>query len=198
LYLAAIALGVGSAWLALRGAMSFGQSAGPWAFSTSTGSTDADLYTRARVALGGLLALNRDETMYYLATTDSAGRALRSRCTYRVSGVPPKARWWSVTAYADDFFLFPHPSRRYSLNGATASLDGQGRFTLVSAPAEPGGSGGLGASAGSGGASGAAHWLPTPGDRGLMFTLRVYNPDSGLIAAPASLEPPLIERLGDC
>jgi hypothetical protein len=31
-----------------------------------------------------------------------------------------------------------------------------------------------------------------------MFTLRVYNPEAALAAAPASLDPPRIERLGDC
>jgi hypothetical protein len=182
--LLALALGLASAWGVLRSAANFGEAAGPWRVSLLAGSRDADLYTRARVAIGGLLALNRSETMYYLAHTDSAGAPLRSRCTYRVTGVPPAARWWSVTAYAEDFFLFPNEARRYSLNGSTAVLDGQGRFSFVSAP-EPF-------------VEGTVPWLPTPGDRGLMFTLRVYNPAPGLAAAPASLDPPRIEAMGAC
>jgi len=31
-----------------------------------------------------------------------------------------------------------------------------------------------------------------------MFTLRVYNPDGALQAAPASLDAPRIERLAGC
>lgn len=182
--LAAVALGLGSAWWALRGVGHFGVAAGPWRASLLAGSADADPYTRARVAIGGLLALNRGETMYYVAATDSQGRPLRSRCSYRVSGPPPPGRWWSVTAYADDFFLFADDQRRYSLNGAAAVLDAQGRFTLVSGPRAPGASG--------------VPWLPTPGDRGLLFTLRVYNPAPALQAEPAGLQPPAIERLGDC
>ena len=181
---AGVALGLGSAWWALRGVGHFGVAAGPWRASLLAGSADADAYTRARVALGGLLALNRDETMYYVAATDSDGRALRSRCSYRVSGLPPPGRWWSVTAYADDFFLFADSQRRYSLNGANAALDAQGRFALVSGPQAPTGA--------------TEPWLPTPGDRGLLFTLRVYNPAAGLQARPDSLQAPRIERLGDC
>ena len=187
--LLAVAAGLGSAWAVLKSSAAFGERAGPWRVSTLAGSADADLYTRARVALGGLLALNRQETMYYVADTDSSGAALRSRCTYRVSGTPPAARWWSVTAYAEDFFLFPVDSKRYSVNGSTAALDTQGRYTFISAPQRP-------ADVVPGGAE--RPWLPTPGDRGLMFTLRVYNPAPTLAAAPALLEPPRIERLGAC
>jgi hypothetical protein len=179
-----VALGLGTAWWSVRGLAQSGVDAGPWRASLLAGSADADAYTRARVAVGGLLALNRDETLYYVAATDSQGRPLRSRCAYRVSGLPPPGRWWSVTAYADDFFLFPDAQQRYSLNGASAKLDGQGRFALVSAPQAPAGSG--------------DPWLPTPGDRGLLFTLRVYNPAASLQADPASLVPPRIQRLGAC
>lgn len=184
--LIAIALGLGSAWAVLRSNSQFGVAAGPWRVSTLAGSPEADLHTRARVALGGLLALNREETMYYVAFTDSAGQPLRSRCAYRVSGKPPPARWWSVTAYAEDFFLFDNAQRRYSVNAQAAPLDAEGRFAFVSGPgaATP--------------VPAVLPWLPTPGERGLMFTLRVYNPDAALVAAPGSLAPPLIDRLGDC
>jgi hypothetical protein len=182
--LAGVVLGVASAWWQIRPAAGFGQGAGPWRVSLLAGSADADATTRARVAIGGLLALNRAETMYYVARTDSAGQRLRSRCRYRIEGVPPAARWWSVTAYAEDYFLFADDAGRYGINGSTAGLDAQGRFRVHTgprAPAEPG-----------------AAWLPTPGDRGLLLTLRVYNPASTLQAAPASLVPPTITLEGGC
>lgn len=186
LYALAVALGLGSAWLALRGGAGLGESVGPWQVNTLTGSTQADLYTRARVAVGGLLALSRSETMYYVARTDSSGQPLRSRCRYRIQGMPPPARWWSVTAYAEDFFLFPARQARYSLNAHAAVPDAQGRFTLLSTPEEP---------------APGEHphaWLHTPGDRGLMFTLRLYHPHDEVSRAPARLEAPVITRLGDC
>jgi hypothetical protein len=197
--LLAVALGLGSAWAVLRGGSNFGAAAGPWRVSTLAGSPEADLYTRARVALGGLLALNREETMYYVAFHDSAGRPLRSRCTYRVSGRPPPARWWSVTAYAEDFFLFSNEARRYSVNGSTAALDAQGRFSFVSGPERPVVLQAINTPGSEGTPPSGATWLPTPGDRGLLFTLRVYNPDPALVAAPGALrDAPTIERLGDC
>jgi hypothetical protein len=184
LYLGAVALGLGSAWWVLtqRTWSDSVVKVGAWTGSTLTGSPDADMYTRARVAIGGLLALGRSETMYYLATSDDSGRALRSRCTYRVEGVPPSTRWWSVTAYADDFFLFDAPNQQFSLNSTTAKLDAQGKFVLSTGPAAQAG----------------IHWLPTPGDRGLVLTLRLYNPSPDLQAAPSKLIPPSISPVGAC
>lgn len=193
---AAVAGGAGSAaWLASRASLEW--RAGPWATTTLAGSPDADPWTRARVALAALLALNRSETMYYLAHTDSQGRALRSRCRYRVEGVPPPARWWSVTAYSEDHFLFDHPSRRYSVNSRTAGLDDKGRFALVTGPDEPPGAAGT-AQPGTAAATAGPTWLPTPGDRGLVLALRVYNPEERLSAEPLRLDPPRITRLGEC
>ena len=184
LYLGAVALGLGSAWWELRHTTWSGNlvKVGPWTSSTLAGSTDADMYTRARVALEGLLALGRDETMYYVARHDDAGRPLRSDCSYRVEGLPPQARWWSITAYADDLFLFDAPNRQYSLNSGTARLDASGRFALMTGP----------------NAIEGLHWLPTPGQRGLVLTLRLYNPAPDLQAAPARLQPPSIKAIGAC
>lgn len=196
---AGVLLGLATAWLSLKNASAFGATSGAWRVSLLAGSAEADLYTRARVAVGGLLALNREETMYYVAERDSAGRPLRSRCSYRIGGTPPRARWWSLTAYADDYFLFEDAQARYSINGATARLDAQGRFVVVTGPAAPTGHDAPAAGAASGAsASAAMAWLPTPGDRGLVLTLRVYNPDAALQAAPGSLDPPHIERVGAC
>jgi hypothetical protein len=183
--LAGVALGLASAWLALKNPLAApSQTAGAWRTSVLAGSAEADLYTRARIAIGALLALSREETLYYIADHDDAGTPLRSACSYRVEGLPPAARWWSITAYADDYFLFPNPARRYSLNGGTARLDSAGRFALRTGPtpdpADP------------------THWLPTPGERGVLLTLRLYNPDPALAAAPGALMPPRIRRVGDC
>jgi hypothetical protein len=184
LYLGAVALGLGSAWWVLRKTdwTATAVKVGPWASSTLVGSTDADMYTRARVALEGLLALGRDETMYYVARHDDAGRPLRSDCSYRVEGLPPQARWWSITAYADDLFLFDAPNRQYSLNSGTARLDASGRFALITGPKAIEG----------------LHWLPMPGQRGLVLTLRLYNPAPVLQTAPARLQPPSIKAIGAC
>ncbi len=176
-------LGLGLTWLSVKTLAPTTLAVGPWQLSLLAGSRDADPYTRARVALGGLLALNRSETMYYLAFEDSAGQALRARCQYRITGAPPPARWWSLTAYADDHFLFADPQHRYSVNGAQAVLDAQGRFDIRTGP----------------GQAGAERVdLGTPGQGGMVLALRVYNPEPALQAAPQGLQAPRIERQGDC
>jgi len=184
LYLSAVAVGLGSAWWVLKKApwMSSTIAVGSWTTNLRAGSPDADMYTRAFIALNALLALGRDETMYFIATKDSNDRPLRAQCSYRVEGVPPKARWWSVTAYADDLFLFDAPNKHYSLNGTTAVLDAQGKFAMTVGPKQ----------------MGDAFWLPTIGSGGVLLTLRLYNPEPVLQAAPASLVPPVITAVGDC
>ncbi|MGB5092394.1 MAG: DUF1214 domain-containing protein, partial [Parvibaculum sp.] len=111
----ALLLGTGSAYLALQDAQARGGiHSGPWATSTRFGSPEADMYTRARVALFGLLALDKKETMYFIANTDSNGEKLSGSCTYRVQGHDLAARWWSITAYASDSFLIPNEAHVFS------------------------------------------------------------------------------------
>ena len=178
LVLLAIAAGLGSAWWAIKHAPASAQTtiqAGVWKGNTLTGSRGADDINRARVAISGLLALDRSETIYFAAHTDSQLRPLRSRCTYKISGTAPAARWWSITAYADDHFLFDAVNRKFSFSG-------DGAFSFSTGPHDIAG----------------MQWLPTPGDRGLELILRLYQPDAALQAAPASLRPPVIEQIGAC
>ena len=184
LYLGAVALGLGSAvWVVKKAPwLNTTVQVGSWKGNMLAGNPDADLYTRAAIAVNALLALNREETMYFVAAQDEAGKPLRSSCTYRVEGVPPQARWWSITAYADDMFLFDAPNGHYSLNGTTAKLDTKGQFSFTTGPKDPGDT----------------FWLPTPGQRGMVLTLRLYNPASALQASPASMVAPSIKPVGDC
>ncbi len=178
LLLAAIAIGLGSAWWSVKKAPASAHTtiqAGVWQGSILTGSIDADMFTRARVALTGLLALDRSETIYFVARTDNQLRPLRSRCTYKVSGSAPAARWWSITAYADDHFLFDAANRKFSFTSDS-------EFSFTTGPQETAG----------------MQWLPTPGDRGIELILRLYQPDATLQAAPASLRAPDIELVGAC
>jgi hypothetical protein len=200
-----VVLGVGTAWWAIRngGAAQSLVKVGPWETSLLAGSPNADSYTRARVAVVGLLALGRDETIYYVARTDSTGQALRSQCQYRIDGLAPPARWWSLTAYADDHFLFEAPQDRFSLNGATAQLDQRGEFHVLTGPTKPAGGDSSPTdqvipSASAHPSNAALAWLPTPGDRGLELTLRLYHPLPALQQDPRGLIAPTIKRVGSC
>ena len=184
LYLGAVVLGLGSAWWVLKKAPWLNPSVEvcAWRANMHAGSQDAGLYTRATIAVHALLALGRDETMYFVANRDDAGHALRAQCNYRITGVPPQARWWSITAYAQDLFLFDAPNGHYSLNGSTAILDAAGTFALSTGPVE----------------QADTYWLPTSGTGALVLTLRLYNPAPALQAAPQSLVAPAVQKIGTC
>ena len=178
----AVLLGLGSAAAALWLVRDHAGARDGWMFDERIGTAQAGPYARALVAMGALLALGRDETMYWLARTDAAGAPLRSRCRYRIAGPVPGARWWSVAAYADDHFLFDDPSGRHAF-GADAARDG--RFAIVTGPTAPEG-------------APAAAWLPTPGDRGLVLVLRLYMPADAVARDPRSLVLPRVEPLEPC
>lgn len=173
-------LAVGSAWMmVLHGPNANAVAVGPWRMSTVAGSVDADIYTRARVAITGLFALNPSETLYFEASTDDAGQRLRADCTYRVEGAALPARWWSVTAYGDDFFLIANPINRFSFNmGNLGVVDG--RFSLVAAATEQRG-----------------NWLPT-GSGGFRLIVRLYNPHPSLAEDPRRIGLPSIRMAGNC
>lgn len=185
LTLAAIASGLGWTAYQVKRADTGAVAAGPWKVSVLAGSPDADAVTRARVAVGGLLALGHEETVYYVARTDSAGKDLRSRCEYRIEGLKPDARWWSITAYADDLFLFADAKNRFSANGSTIPVDAQGRFVALTSPSDIT-------------KDGQVPHMQTPGDRGMVLTLRLYNPSLEIQKNPAALVAPRIEAVGVC
>jgi hypothetical protein len=180
--LAVLVLGLGSAYAALRSGFAGGDvSNGPWRTSLVTGSPDADPYTRARVAIGGLLALAPSETIYFTASTDDAGDSLSARCDYRLEGRELAARWWSVTAYAADDYLIPNDGGRYSLSQTTLARESPGgAFRALVSPEPHDG-----------------NWLPSgrSGEAGAFsLTLRLYNPAPGVAASPATAELPAIVR----
>lgn len=165
----AVLVGVVTAVLGVRNQFaSGGVRSGVWATNAHIGSSGAGPYLRAGVALGGLLALNASETVYYTATTDESGAPLQTSCEYRIEGREPDTRWWSITAYGDDHFLIPGSNGRYSVDKTTVEKGADGSFTVRV-----------------GGAPRAGNWIST-GESGashpFSLTLRLYNPDPSVVA----------------
>jgi len=169
-------LGLASALVAVRGVALGGDVRnGPWSTSLETGSTEAGLYTRARVAVGGLLALDPRETVYFSTATDEQGTPLHGQCDYRVEGRALAARWWSITAYGPDHFLIPNPADRYSFSKTTLPMDTEERFVVrVSSREKPGA------------------WLPVAAGDSFSLTIRLYNPDPSVYEAPSRTELPRV------
>ena len=150
---------------------------GPWSTNPTTGSADAGLYHRARIAAHGLWALDTSEVVYFAAMTDSQGRPLSHDASYRIEGTDPDTRWWSIAAYNDDHFI-PNDLDRYSFSKTTVQRepDGGWAISLSREPREP-------------------NWLPSGDQPGtLALSLRCYNPGPILIADPGSVVLPTIVR----
>lgn len=171
-----VGLGIGTAsavWTMKRGGLRGDGHAG-WYGSTVTGSVDADPWTRAKVALTGLLALNRSQAIYFSRNTDDSGAPLREGCSYRVSGGPLPGRWWSVTVYADDDFLPLNDDDALSFDATEATPDARGQWSATVSASRP--------------ASGA--WASSRKAGDYTLTLRIYQPtreaqdDFGSIAMP--------------
>jgi hypothetical protein len=164
-----LGLGLASAFLTLK---AYGRWAtvrnGPWHAFLEAGSPKADLSTRAAVAIGGLLALDKSETIYFVAAEDEQGKALRSACDYRIEGRDLAARWWSITLYGADRFLIANAQQRFSYSGSALAREADGSYVLhVSAAPRSG------------------NWLPSGDEAQLFLALRLYNPAPTIADAPA-------------
>jgi hypothetical protein len=172
------ALGLFVTWLTIfHRTMPGGISDGPWKTNLLIGSSGGDMATRAAVAVHGLLALNRSETIYFTASQDSGGNALDGRCSYLVAGRDPPTRWWSITVYGADDYLIPNAANRYSISKTSVVRDAGGAFTAPLGP-DPHG----------------ANALPTGGRR-FTLTLRLYNPAASVAADPARVALPSIRKV---
>jgi hypothetical protein len=149
---------------------------GPWQTNLMAGSSEGDIYSRARVALHGLFALNRSETLYYTAQRDDDGDTLDGHCIYEIVGQDPDTRWWSITAYGADDFLIPNRANRYSVSKNSVARREDGSFIAIAARGPSG-----------------ANWIPV--DRGpFTLTLRLYNPGLAVQANPAGANLPSIKK----
>jgi hypothetical protein len=179
--LAVLCVGTGLGLLAtwatvIRGTMGGSVSDGPWRTSLYAGSSEGGPYLRAHIAVHGLLALSREETIYYTAASDSEGRALDGHCAYQIEGRDPPTRWWSITAYGADDFLIPNAAERYSvsMNSVARRADGTFAVTLSQGQIE-------------------GNWIPVGGGP-FNVTIRLYNPQAGVIADPTRAGLPTIKR----
>lgn len=178
----AIFLGAGSAaWIIFRPPVMPAIRNGAWMTNLQVGSRSANMYVRAHIALTGLFALNKTETIYYRASTDDAGRPLRADEDYVIEGGDIPARWWAIMLYGQDNHLIPNASDRYSFSMANLALepDGTYRIHLSRAPRD-------------------GNWLPSgERDQRLSFSLKVYNPEPEVYRDPGAIALPTITRVSD-
>jgi hypothetical protein len=174
-----IALGLFATWLVVAKGLGMGGDVrnGPWRTSLATGSAESGPYHRASIALHGLLALSRSETIYYTAYEDGAGDRLDGRCVYALEGRDPPSRWWSITAYGADDYLIANPAELYSVSRNSIVRHADGTFAVTVKR----------------NANGADQIAS--GDGAFSLTLRLYNPDAEVAADPARVALPAIRKV---
>ena len=152
---------------------------GPWATNPTTGSKEADSVTRAAVAIGGLFALSREETIYYNTFRDSDGDRLTEDCNYQVIGRDPATRWWSITAYAADNYLIRNDSDNHSVAMTTVQRQRDGSYVINVGPDRK-----------------AVNWIDTTNGGRFALTLRLYNPEPDVYENPKTTPLPKIVKEG--
>jgi hypothetical protein len=172
-------LGLAATWIVTRH-MPGEVRNGPWTTNLATGSPQSDPYTRARVALHGLLALNRSETLYFTAVEDKDGAALDGRCRYEITGRDPNTRWWSITAYGDDDYLIPNSRNLYSVSQTSVIRGKDGSFSI--------------AVGGANAPDTKTSWIPA-GSGKFSLTLRLYNPGPDVALDPAQAALPVLKKV---
>lgn len=156
-----------------------------WHGDWSIGSESANPYVRARVARNGLLALRREEAVYFIKNEDSDGDRLRETCTYQVSGGTYPALWWSITLYDGANRLPMNEDERLSFDQTMAETlsgaDARSWAFQVSPtpPSDPN-----------------TAWVSSKSSQTFDLMLRLYKPAADLLQDPESvLTPPTIERI---
>jgi len=163
-FLLAAAIGLGATWLTLSRGVAFGAlTIGAWTAWPKNGSVDIDPYARANIARNGELPIGTGDGVAFYAHTDDAGDPLDGRCGFRISGMTPPARYWTLTLYDPQGRLVPNTIDRHGFTSAEIIRDADGRFAVNVAPqARPG------------------NWLPTGGIEQFVLVFRLYDTPIGV------------------
>jgi len=153
---------------------------GPWTTDLTTGGIDASAYTRASLAVQGLLAMTQDQAVYFIAENDSAGQTLDASCEYTLTGGDLPTRWWSITMYAADYFFVPNDQKRYAVSKSSLSriADTNGQWLAKISNQD-------------------SADLIAPQSGPFSMIVRLYNPEPVVSENPTSLTLPTISR-GAC
>lgn len=173
----------------LRSGIASGQPVNGWMRSAANvGLYGDDDATRAKVALGGLAALPREEAVYFRAGDDKAGAPLDGKGTGYYLRLPPNlpiGGFWSLTVYRAEkdgrLFFYDTPTKRYTINNRTKNVqvNRNGSYEFFLQTAKPFG-------------ERAVNWLPIPpGPFVLVF--RAYLPRSPML--DSSFQLPGVEKV---
>lgn len=151
---------------------------GAWTTNKLAGSSAANALTRARIAIHGILAMHRQETIYFFSSKDDLGNPLDPNFDWEISGRGFHCRWWSFTLYDEEYQLIESLSRRYSVHSDNVVPEPDGSYRIVIGRGNPG-----------------TNWLASGNATRLMVTIRLYNPSPAILADVRGVTLPSIRQL---
>jgi hypothetical protein len=135
--------------------------------------------------MGGIIANEPEEAVYYNTTQDGAGQLFDGAKKYKMHFAPgqlPKVKgFWSITMYDTTFNFTPNPINRYALGDRTAGLkkDADGGLTIYIQSISPG-------------KDKESNWLPTPTNGSFLMVMRTYIPGAEIVEQQWA--PPAVKR----
>jgi hypothetical protein len=151
---------------------------GAWTTNKLAGSSAASALTRARIAIHGILAMHRQETIYFFASQDDVGNSLTAEHDWEIAGRGFDCRWWSFTLYDEEYQLIESLSRRYSVHSDNVVSEVDGSYRIVISRGNPN-----------------TNWLACGNAKKLMVTIRLYNPSQAVLDDVTSVKLPQIRRI---
>ncbi len=151
---------------------------GAWTSNKLAGSSAANALTRARIAIHGILAMHRQETIYFFSSKDDLGNPLDPNLDWEIRGRGFDCRWWSFTLYDEEYQLIESLSRRYSVHSDNVVPEPDGSYRIIISRGNPG-----------------TNWLASGNARRLMVTIRLYNPSQAVLDDVGSVALPSIRQL---
>jgi hypothetical protein len=134
-----------------------------------------DFLLRASVqCLGGIIANDPEEAVYYNTSLDAAGQPFDGNRRYTMhfsaDHLPKVNGFWSITMYDPTFNLTANPINRYSIGDRTPGLkmDAEGGLTLYIQNTSPG-------------KDKESNWLPSTASGAFFLVMRTYMPGAEIV-----------------
>jgi hypothetical protein len=168
---AAVAIGLDAL---AAGADDTGEVINGWRVALELGRNDDALSLRDQAVVARYFwgPVPAEEALYPKAEVAADGEPLDGSKRYRVTfpgdDLPPVDAFWSLTAYAEDLFLYPNDQDRWSFSGDTPDLvrASDGTITIAVQHDDP--------------RDATVNWLPVP-DTPFHLIMRLYLPGAGIV-----------------
>lgn len=146
------------------------------------GLADDFLLCASVQCLGGIIANDPDEAVYYNTALDGSGRFLdgskRYILRFEPGHLPQVEGFWSITLYDSTYNLTPNPINRYAIRDRTAGLkkDADGGLIIYLQNSSPG-------------HDKESNWLPTTQSGLFLLVLRTYIPGTDILKQTYAVPP---------